>query len=431
MSDLFLAAAIPQVEPSRLSMLPFALLLLCIAFLPVVLQHHWERYYHLIAFFLAAVTTAYYFFGLQQPQRILHEAGDYIRFMALVGSLFVVAGGIHVQIRGEATPLFNCVFLFVGTMAGNLLGTTGASMLLIRPWLRVNKLRYTGLHTAFFIFLISNLGGGLTPMGPPLFLGYLKGVPFSWMIRNCWLPWSVALFALLLIFYFIDRYNFRRASRPARETETAVRKIDIEGRRNIFFLAIILAAVFIERLAFLRELIMLIAALGSYFVTPKKVHSANEFSFAPLREVGWLFLVIFLTMVPVLDYMQLHARDLAIDTPAEFYWITGALSAVLDNAPTYLTFLANALGRGGLSVENADAVRQFLTSGRAEMAAISMGAVLFGAITYIGNSPNFMIKSITEQHKMRTPGFVAFILKFSLPILLPVLLLVGWVTLHT
>src|SRR5712691_7098161 len=348
MSDLFLAAAIPQVEPSRLSILPFGLLLLCIAFLPVVLQRHWERYYHLIALFLAAVTTAYYFFGLQQPQRILHEAGDYIRFMALVGTLFVVAGGIHVQIRGAATPLFNCVFLFLGTITGNLLGTTGASMLFIRPWLRVNKYRYTGIHTAFFIFLVSNLGGGLTPMGPPLFLGYLKGVPFSWMLRNCWLPWSVALFALLLIFYFIDGYNFRHASGPAREAETAVRKIDIEGRRNIFFLAIILAAVFIERPSFLRELIMLIAAAGSYFVTPKKVHSANEFSFAPLREVGWLFLGIFLTMVPVLDYMQLHARDLSIDTPAKFFWIAGGLSAVLDNAPTYLTFLANALGRAGL-----------------------------------------------------------------------------------
>jgi Na+/H+ antiporter NhaD/arsenite permease-like protein len=426
MSDLLLAAVTPQVEPSRLSMLPFALLLLCIAFLPVILQHHWERYYHLIALFLAAVTTAYYFFGLQQPERILHEAGDYIRFMALVGSLFIVAGGIHVQIRGEATPLFNCFFLFVATIAGSLFGTTGASMLFIRPWLRANKYRYTGFHTAFFIFLVSNIGGGLTPMGPPLFLGYLKGIPFSWMLRNCWLPWSVATLALLLIFYFVDRHNFRRAPRPVREAETAVRKIDIQGTPNIFFVALVLVAIFIERPPFLRELIMVSAAVGSYFVTPKRLHSANEFSFAPLREVGWLFLGIFLTMVPVLDYMQLHARDLAIDTPAEFYWVTGSLSAVLDNAPTYLTFLANALGRAGLSLEDPDAVRQFLSSGRAEMAAISMGAVLFGAITYIGNSPNFMIKSITEQHKLHTPGFAAFILKFSLPILLPVLLLVCW-----
>jgi Na+/H+ antiporter NhaD/arsenite permease-like protein len=174
---------------------------------------------------------------------------------------------------------------------------------------------------------------------------------------------------------------------------------------------------------------MLAAATGSYFATPKSVHLANELSFAPAKEVGWLFLGIFITMVPVLDYMQLHARDLAIDTPAKFYWITGALSAVLDNAPTYLMFFANALGRTSLSIEEPAAVQEFLARGKAEMAAISMGAVLFGAATYIGNSPNFMITAIAEQHKMRTPSFVGFVIKFSLPILLPVLLLICWLTL--
>src|SRR5438132_3424996 len=410
-------------------MLPFGLLLLCIAFLPLVLKHHWERYYHLIALFLAAITTAYYFSVIRQSERSLHEGSGYIRFMVLVGSLFVVSGGIHVQIRGEATPLFNCTFLFLGTVAGSFLGTTGASMLFIRPWLQANKYRYTGLHTAFFIFLVSNVGGGLTPMGPPLFLGYLKGVPFWWMIQHCWLSWSVALLCLLLIFYYVDRHNFRRSSAAARQLEAGVRMINMEGLRNIFFLAIIVGAVFIQHPPFLREAIMLVAAVGSYFATPKSVHAANEFSFAPAKEVGWLFLGIFLTMVPVLDYMQLHARDLAIDTPAKFYWITGGLSAVLDNAPTYLSFLANALGRIDLSIENPAAVHEFLGSGKAEMVAISMGAVLFGAATYIGNSPNFMIKAIAEQHGMHTPSFIGFVLKFSLPILLPILLLVYWVIL--
>ncbi len=412
-------------------MLPFAVLLLAVALLPVVLKRHWERYYHLVALFLAAVTTGYYLFGIRQPKRILHEAGDYIHFMALVGSLFVVAGGIHVQIRGRATPFFNCVLLFLGTIAGNVLGTIGASMLFIRPWIRVNKYRYTGLHTAFFIFLVSNLGGGLTPMGPPLFLGYLKGVPFWWIVQHCWLAWSVALFSLLLTFYLVDRHNFRRAPTIVGEEESGAGKIRIDGLRNIFFLAIILGALFVERPPFLREAVMLGAAVGSYFATPKSVHAANEFSFAPAKEVGWLFLGIFLTMVPVLDYMQLHARDLAIDTPAKFYWITGGLSAVLDNAPTYLSFLANALGRIDLSIENPVAIHQFLGSGKAEMVAISMGAVLFGAATYIGNSPNFMIKAIAEQHGMHTPSFIGFVIKFSLPILLPVLLLVYWVILRS
>jgi len=428
MSNFILATA-AQTEPSQLIMLPFAVLLLAVALLPVVLKRHWERYYHLVALFLAAVTTGYYLFGIRQPERILHEAGDYIHFMALVGSLFVVAGGIHVQIRGRATPFFNCVLLFLGTIAGNVLGTIGASMLFIRPWIRVNKYRYTGLHTAFFIFLVSNLGGGLTPMGPPLFLGYLKGVPFWWIVQHCWLAWSVALLSLLLTFYLVDRHNFRRAPTIVGEEESGAGKIRIDGLRNIFFLAIILGALFVERPPFLREAVMLGAAVGSYFATPKSVHAANEFSFAPAKEVGWLFLGIFLTMVPVLDYMQLHARDLAIDTPAKFYWITGGLSAVLDNAPTYLSFLANALGRIDLSIENPAAVHEFLGSGKAEMVAISMGAVLFGAATYIGNSPNFMIKAIAEQHGMHTPSFIGFVLKFSLPILLPILLLVYWVIL--
>ena len=430
MSNFILAAA-AQIEPNQLIMLPFAVLLLSTALLPIVLKRHWERYYHLVALFLAAITTGYYFFGIRQPERILHGGGDYIHFMALVGSLFVVAGGIHVQIRGKATPFFNCVLLFLGTIAGNVLGTMGASMLFIRPWIRVNKYRYTGLHTAFFIFLVSNLGGGLTPMGPPLFLGYLKGVPFWWMVQCCWLAWSVALLSLLLIFYLVDRHNFRHAPAIVREEETSAHKIGIDGLRNIFFLAIILGALFIKSPPFLREAVMLAAAVGSYFATPRNVHAANEFSFAPAKEVGWLFLGIFLTMVPVLDYMQLHARDLAVDTPAKFYWITGGLSAVLDNAPTYLTFLANALGRIGLSIEDPAAVHQFLGSGKAEMVAISMGAVLFGAATYVGNSPNFIIKAIAEQHGMHTPSFIGFVIKFSLPILLPVLLLVYWLTVRS
>jgi Na+/H+ antiporter NhaD/arsenite permease-like protein len=424
-----LAASIPITEAHPLSMLPFAALLLCIAFLPFVLKHHWERHYHLVALFLAATTTAYYLFAIRQPRPILRECADYARFMAMIGSLFIVAGGIHLRIRGKATPFFNCAFLFLATITGNILGTTGASMLFIRAWIRTNKYRYTGLHTAFFIFLVSNVGGGLTPMGPPLFLGYIKGVPFWWMIQHCWLPWFVALLSLLLIFYILDRRNFCRASAIIREEEAGVRKIEIEGLRNIFFLGIILGAVFIENPPFLREAIMFAAAIGSYFATPKAVRAANEFSFAPLKEVAWLFLGIFLTMVPVLDYMHLHARDLAIDTPAKFYWLTGGLSAVLDNAPTYLTFLANAMGRAGLSVEDPAAVHKFLFGGQAEMAAISMGAILFGAATYIGNSPNFMIKAIAEQQKMHTPSFVGFIVKFSVPILLPVLLLVWWVML--
>jgi Na+/H+ antiporter NhaD/arsenite permease-like protein len=414
------------IEPHPLSMLPFAAMLLCIALLPSILKHHWERNYHRIAITLAALTTAYYTFSLRYPQRLVHEAADYVRFMALVGSLFVIAGGIHIEMRGEARPLRNCVFLALGGILGNALGTTGASMLLIRPWIRLNKFRYTGLHTAFFIFLVSNFGGGLLPMGPPLFLGYLKGVPFFWVLTKCWRPWTMSMFLLLVIFYFVDRHNYRRAPRETRRALTETSGIKIGGLRNLIFLAVVLAAVFIQRPLFLREALMVMAATAAYFATPKRLHEANDFSFGPLKEVGWLFLGIFFTMVPVLDFMRFHAAELPIDSPMEFYWVSGGLSSVLDNAPTYLTFLADAMGRQNLSVENAVDVQGFLNSGAAELAAISMGAVFFGAATYIGNSPNFMVKAIVDRHGVHAPTFFGFIFKFAVPILLPVLWIVSF-----
>jgi len=414
------------IEPHPLSLLPFAAMLLCIALLPLMLKHHWERNYHWIALALAAITAGYYAFGLRYPQRLLREAADYLSFMALVGSLFVIAGGIHIEVRGEVKPLRNCVFLAIGGILGNVLGTTGASMLLIRPWIRLNKFRYTGLHTAFFIFLVSNVGGGLLPMGPPLFLGYLKGVPFSWVLTQCWRPWTMSMFLLLVIFYFVDRHNYRRAPREVRRAITATSGMRIEGLRNLIFLGVVLAAVFIQQPPFLREALMLATAAASYLATPKRLHEANNFSFVPFKEVGWLFLGIFFTMVPVLDFMRFHATELPINSPTEFYWLSGGLSSVLDNAPTYLTFLANAMGRQDLSIENAVHVHQFLNSGASQLAAISMGAVFFGAATYIGNSPNFMVKAIVNQQGLRAPTFFGFIFKFAVPVLLPVVYLVCW-----
>lgn len=423
---LFLAAAPLPQEPHPLILLPFAAMLLCIALLPFILKHHWERNYHRIALFLAAITTFYYVFALRNPGRMLHEGIDYISFMALVGSLFVVAGGVHIGVRGAAKPWINCIFLFCGGLLANVIGTTGASMLLIRPWIRLNQDRYRGLHTAFFIFIVSNVGGGLTPIGdPPLFLGYLKGVPFWWVLKNCWQPWAVAMGALIFIFYFVDRHNYRRRPRELPRREAGSRSFQINGLRNLWFLLLILAAVFIDQPPFLREFLMLLAAAGSYFATPKSAHLANSFSFAPVKEVAWLFLGIFATMVPVLDYMRVHAERIAIDTPMQYFWLTGTLSSVLDNAPTYLTFFANALGRAGLSIENRAEVAQYVNSGAGLLVAISLGAVLFGAATYIGNGPNFMVKAIAEEQKVHAPGFFAYIWKFALPVLLPVYALIG------
>lgn len=423
-----LAAVGTAPEPHPLIMLPFAAMLLCIALLPFILKHHWEKNYHLVALALASITIGYYAFVLHDGARMLHEGRDYISFIALVGSLFVVAGGIHIALVGTAKPIGNCAFLLVGGLLANFIGTTGASMLLIRPWIRINKYRYTGLHTAFFVFIVSNIGGGLTPIGdPPLFLGYLKGVPFWWVLEHCWQPWSVAIACVLLVFYCIDKFNFRRAPYAVRHRTDGSERMRIGGLSNIGFLLLILAAVFVKNPPFLREALMVLAALGSYFTTPKRTHEANCFSFAPLKEVAWLFFGIFATMVPVLDYMRVHADRVAITTPRQYFWLTGGLSSVLDNAPTYLTFFANALGRRGLSVEAKADVMQFLASGGASvLVAISMGAVFFGAATYIGNGPNFMVKAIATEQHVSAPGFFCYIYKYALPTLVPVFILVSF-----
>lgn len=423
LSARILAATAP--EPHPLIMLPFAAMLLCIALLPFLLRHHWERNYHLIASGLAAITILYYVVVLRNPARLLHEGTDYISFMALVGSLFVVAGGVHLGLSGMAKPLLNSAFLLVGGLLANVVGTTGASMLLIRPWIRLNQSRYAGMHTAFFIFIISNVGG-LVPLGPPLFLGYLKGLPFWWPVQNCWLPWTVAMGALLVIFYALDKWNFHRAPRTEQKREPLAKRVEVRGLRNVVFLVLVLAAIFVNKPPFLREVMMLVAALGSYFSTPKDIHRANSFSFEPLKEVAWLFFGIFATMIPVLDYMRLHADQLAINSPAKYFWFTGVLSSVLDNAPTYLTFLANALGRYGLTLGSKGELAQFLAAHSQTAIAISLGAVFFGAGTYIGNGPNFMVKAIAQEQKMPTPGFFAYLLKYALPILTPVFVLVAW-----
>ncbi len=420
---LFLAAV--AAEPHPLSMLPFAAMLLCIALLPLILRHHWERFYHLIALGLAAITASYYIFGLENSGRLLHELRDYVSFIVLLGSLFIVAGGIHFTLRGEATPWQNCAFLFGGGLLSNVIGTTGASMLLIRPWIRLNRRRYAGLHTAFFIFVISNTGGGLTPIGdPPLLLGFLKGVPFWWVIQNCWKPWLIAICGIIAIFYLVDRWHDRKSFDPNPADDGIDADMKFQGARNLWFLGLILLAVFVNDPPFLREALMVLAAAASYYFTPKMVHRANNFSFLPIKEVAWLFLGIFTTMVPVLDYMKGHADTLGLRSPGEFFWVTGVLSSVLDNAPTYLTMLANALGLQELSIESADDVRAFLPLGGPVLAAISMGAVLFGAITYIGNGPNFMVKAIVQQQGKPAPGFFGYIFFYALPVFLPVLALV-------
>jgi Na+/H+ antiporter NhaD/arsenite permease-like protein len=407
------------VHPNIISLLPFAALLATIALAPLFFADWWGKHYPKVCLGLGTVVAAYYVFGLGAAGNVLLRAKDYVSFIADVGSLFVVSGGIHIRVKGEATPMANTVFLAAGALLANVLGTTGASMLLIRPWIRMNKYRITGHHISFFIFIISNVGGFLTPVGPPLFLGYLIGVPFWWVAAHGWPVWITGVGTLLAMFYAVDARNYRRAPKTVREGETAREEWHSDGLGNLFFLAVIFGAVFIERPFLLREFLMVAAAAGSYFTTRKPVHEANHFSFTPVKEVAILFIGIFATMIPALDWLAANASKFGSAAPATFYFGSGTLSSVLDNAPTYLSFISALSGFAGT------ADMHLLLAGHARFVlAVSVGSVFFGANTYIGNGPNFMVKAIADQQQVRTPDFVSYILRHTLPFMLPMLLIV-------
>jgi Na+/H+ antiporter NhaD/arsenite permease-like protein len=422
---MLLPAQMSVADPAPLFILPFAGLLLAIALLPVFLKHHWERHYHKISVGLGAIAVCYYVFWLKAGTEMLHVAGDYISFMAVIGSLFVISGGILIRVRNDSTPGINTLFLLGGALLGNVIGTTGASMLLIRPWIRMNKFRFTGHHLAFFIFVVSNIGGGLVPLGPPLFMGYLKGVPFWWALQHCWQGWCVTTACVLGVFYFLDRRIFMKIPAAVREMETASVEWRANGLHNVFFIAIVLLAIVVLPPG-VRELIMVSAAAASYFTTASPVHDANAFTFGPIKELGWIFAGIFATMTPALDYMVLHAGRLGLHSDMQFYWLSGILSGVLDNAPTYLTFLAAAVGLEHLTLEKTEHMREFVTHHGHYLIAISLGSTCFGAMTYLGNGPNLMVKAIAEHSKVHTPSFFGYVAIYSLPILVPIFCLVAW-----
>jgi Na+/H+ antiporter NhaD/arsenite permease-like protein len=461
--------------PNPLMIIPFGALLLLVALAPLFFADWWHHHYPKVAIALGAVTIAYYVFGLHAPKRVLEVAHEYFSFIALVGSLFIVAGGIHITVKGEATPMENVIFLLFGAIIANVIGTTGASMLLIRPWIRMNKYRVTAHHIVFFIFIVSNLGGCLTPIGdPPLFIGYLKGVPFWWVIEHCWPMWLVAIGTVLAIFFAVDYRNYLKAPKKVRaELAEPADTWKFEGGANVFFLMVILAAVFIDKPMFLREFLMLGAAVASYYLTKPAIHQANDFNFEPVKEVAILFVGIFATMIPALDWLGANAKTIAVGTPTFFYWATGSLSAFLDNAPTYYTFLIAAAGIF-ITPEMLDQIQTLVQTNGANLAAfpdpirhayetmkathpelmtgkavdidhlkvaymlanplpmrcvlaISVSAVFFGAMTYIGNGPNFMVKSIAQHNKVHAPGFIGYLVKFALPYLLPPLALIWFI----
>lgn len=429
-----------MVEIPPLLIIPFGLLLLLIAAMPLTpdrVKHWWEHNYPKVSVGLALVVGVFYVLKIEGGDHVLlHTGFEYISFIALIGSLFVVAGGIHIRVKGEATPLANVTLLLIGAVIANFIGTTGASMVLIRPFIRMNKIRISAYHVVFFIFIVSNCGGSLTPIGdPPLFLGYLRGVPFFWLTEHVVLVWVTVIGLLLAAFYVFDLSGFKKAPKAIQEAIKEPDTFRFEGGINVAFLLVIIGAVFITDRFFLRELVMLGAGAASYYLTPKVVHAENHFSFGPIKEVAFLFVGIFVTMMPALGYLEQHGREFGVTKPIQYYFATGSLSAVLDNAPTYVNFLK--LAEVSAAAEHPEAfakaagdeiatVRVLLETQAPLVVAVSLGAVFFGAMTYIGNGPNFMVKSIADSMGVKTPSFVTYILKFSLPILLPILALAGW-----
>jgi Na+/H+ antiporter NhaD/arsenite permease-like protein len=402
--------------PSLIWVAPFASLLLGIAVIPLAAPHFWESNLRKLGVSLVLGIPVLALYLQHDPEALWHTARDYLSFMILLGSLFVISGGVLMDGDLEATPLVNTLFLGFGAAVASIVGTTGASMLLIRPLLHTNAERKHVVHTVvFFIFLVSNIGGCLTPLGdPPLFLGYLAGVPFTWTLRLAPM-WIFAVVVLLLIYFVWDTRRHRmEPSERLRLDATKIKPLRLLGTENLMLLAgIVAAAAFLS--APWREIAMVALAGLSWVRTSEHVHHANHFSLHPIIEVAVVFAGIFLTMVPALDILRVRGGELGVNHPWQYFWATGALSSFLDNAPTYLTFLA--LGQGqNLTPEVVGVPHTILE-------AISVGAVFMGANSYIGNGPNFMVRSIAEARGVKMPSFGGYML-YSGAILIPVFVLV-------
>ncbi len=431
------------------SCIPFAGMLLSIALCPLLAPNFWHHHFGKVSFFWA-LTLGLPFLAVHRGAavyEILHIIlADYVPFIILLWSLYTVSGGILLKGSLRGTPMVNLIMLVIGTVLASWMGTTGAAMLLIRPFLRANNYRKNRTFmVVFFIFLVANIGGALTPLGdPPLFLGFLHGVSFFWTFKL--MPQMLLCAALLLVVYFcIDTYHYRKENLRVPEDE-ANEKLRLVGIRNFIFLAGVVLAVLMSGLVewgdvtvfgvhraiqdYFRDLLLIVMGLLSLAFTPVEIREENHFSWFPIIEVAYLFIGIFITMIPCLLILKAGADGQlafvvnAVKEPYHYFWITGALSAFLDNAPTYLTFFNTAIGSFYAGLTEANAVPLLMSEKAIYLKAISSGAVFFGACSYIGNAPNFMVRSIAEEAGTPMPSFFGYIFKFSLVFLVPTFVIV-------
>ncbi len=418
-----------------LLLIPFALLLAAIAVMPLLLPHFWESNRNkLIVALLCSLPVLGFLIYNSMWHEIKHALlFDYVPFLILLGALFVITGGINIMGNIEAKPSINTAFIAIGAVLASLMGTTGAAMLLIRPLLETNAERQFKVHTVlFFIGIVANCGGLVTPLGdPPLFVLYLRGVPFEWFL-NLLPVWLFANIILLATYFGLDSYYYyqKESLTTIKRDIEEIRPIKITGTINfVLLLGVVFSVAFLneqyiplfkqnEYAKFLREAVIL-GLLGlSLWLTKKEVREANKFSWHPIEEVAYLFLGIFITMIPCLLFLEANAPTLGVKSPIQFFYATGILSGVLDNTPTAVTFYSLALGLGQQDPVMVAGIPEML------LKAICIGAVFFGAMTYIGNAPNFMVKAVAEEQGLEMPSFVGYVAKFSLVVLLPLFVLV-------
>ena len=441
------------------SAIPFAGILLSIAIFPLVAPHFWHHHFGKVAAFWAILLFIPFY--IKFPHEAVHETLhiiilDYIPFIILLWALFTVAGGILVKGSLKGTPAVNLLMLIIGTFLSSWIGTTGSAMLLIRPVIRANKHRKHKTHViAFFIFLVANIGGSLTPLGdPPLFLGFLHGVPFFWTF-NIFPHMGFVSLILLIVFFILDTYYYKKETEEVKTMGDDEEKepIKIVGLVNIIFLLGIIGGVLlsgvwhpgkvnvlgipVEIENLVRNGILIVMGLLSLYFTKKEIREGNEFTWDPILEVAYLFAGIFVTIIPAIAILKAGERGAlaslmrAVKDPVHYFWATGILSSFLDNAPTYLTFFNSALGNFVLPhftpATEAQAAHYLISHNPTVLEAISAGAVFMGANTYIGNAPNFMVKSIAEENNIEMPSFFGYILKYSLPYLITSFILVSLV----
>ncbi len=434
------------------SVLPFAGILLSIALIPLLSPHFWEHHFPKVSAFWALVFAVpfLYFFRKVAVHEIAHIIIiDYIPFILLLWALFTVSGGIHVKGALKGSPGVNTFILLIGTILASFIGTTGASMLMIRPILRSNAWRQYRVHTVvFFIFLVSNIGGALTPLGdPPLFLGFLHGVPFFWTLKL--LPQMIfASFILLGMYFILDSFYYKKENKLALKSQE-IEPLKIGGVHNFIFLAGIIGVVLFSGMVklgeanifgihqtlenLIRDAVLIVMGLLSLVSTKKEIRQGNEFTWAPILEVAYLFAGIFITIIPALAILKAGENGAlaflikSIKTPAHYFWASGALSSFLDNAPAYLTFLNSEIGKFYPGLPEVQAVGRLIVERIPHLMAISAGAVFMGANTYIGNAPNFMVKSIAEEAGVKMPHFFGYMFKYSIPILVVLFIIITFV----